>query len=110
MTFDCSSIAPIFTVPTVSEGLADLGGRLPKASTCAEDVFLEYAQCHPVISLAQFESLALTLQAQALVDNDWPPYSSNPPPPEKLKVPENPKWTNAQCWPAPSSQIRGDAQ
>ena len=49
-----------------------------------------------VIPLAQFESLALTLQAQGLVDNDWPPYSSDPPP-QMLEALENPKWTDAPC-------------
>ncbi len=58
-----------------------------------------YAGCQAggcVIPLAQFESLALTLQAQGLVDNDWPPYSSDPPP-QMLEALENPKWTDAPC-------------
>jgi 4-phytase/acid phosphatase len=60
---------------------------------------VKYAGCKAggcVIPLAQFESLALTLQAQALVDNDWPRYSSDPPP-QMLGALENPKWTDAQC-------------
>jgi 4-phytase/acid phosphatase len=60
-----------------------------------------YAGCRAggcIVPLAQFESLALTLQAQGLVDNDWPSYSHEPPPPEKL---ENPEWTEAKCKSAP---------
>ena len=49
-----------------------------------------------VIPLAQFESLALTLQAQAMVHNDWPRYSSDPPP-QMLEALANPKWTGARC-------------
>jgi hypothetical protein len=48
-----------------------------------------------VVPLAQFESLALTLQAQGLVDNDWS-YSSEP---EKLEALENPEWTKCKSAP-----------
>ena len=65
-----------------------------------------YAGCRGgwcVVPLAQFESLALTLQAQGLVDNDWPSYSSEPPKdpkdPKILEVLEDPPWT--QCKPKP---------
>ena len=64
-----------------------------------------YAGCRAgwcVVPLAQFESLALTLQAQGLVDNDWS-YSNVPPKdpkdPKILEVLENPEWT--KCKPAP---------
>ena len=61
-----------------------------------------YAGCKAggcVVPLAQFESLALTLQAQGLVDNDWS-YSSEAP--KDLEELENPEWTEARCRSAPS--------
>jgi hypothetical protein len=64
-----------------------------------------YAGCRAggcIVPLAQFESLALTLQAQGLVDNDWS-YSSKPPkdlvPPKDLEELENPEWTKCKSAP-----------
>ena len=41
------------TIEYKDEGLAELDGPLAKASTYAEDVFLEYAQCRPTAAIAR---------------------------------------------------------
>ena len=54
------------TIEYKNEGLAELGGPLAKASTYAEDVFLEYAQCRPTAEIAPSLHDAASLDDETL--------------------------------------------